>query len=71
MQKGHRLDFLIKISAIVDNSMTALINEVKERKMFKISLRIHPAAFPTAGWIINAPKKGKRVVVSVAEVHTN
>ena len=37
--------------------------------MFKISLRIHLAAFPIAGWTINAPKKGKRVVVSVAEVH--
>ena len=43
----------------------------KKKKTFKISLRIHPAAFPTAGLTINAPKKGKRVVVSVAEVHTN
>ena len=27
--------------------------------MFKISLRIHLAAFPIPGWTINAPKKGK------------
>ena len=27
--------------------------------MFKISLRIHQAAFPTAGWTMNAQKKGK------------
>ena len=39
--------------------------------MFKISLRIHPVAFPIAGWTINAPQKGKSFVVSVAEVHTN
>ena len=43
------------------------IKEVKKRKIIRISLRIHPAPFPTAGLTIDALKRGKRVVVVIAE----
>ena len=43
------------------------IKEVKKRKTIRISLRIHPAPFPTAGLTIDALKRGKRVVVVIAE----
>ena len=39
----------------------------KKRKTIRISLRIHPAPFPTAGLTIDALKRGKRVVVVIAE----
>ena len=40
----------------------------KKRKIIRISLRIHPAHFPTAGLTVNTLKRGKRVVVVIAEI---
>ena len=40
----------------------------KKKKFIRISLRIHPAHFPTAGLTVNTLKRGKRVVVVIAEI---
>ena len=65
----HRHHSVVSLESIFLSSGKSNQGSKKKTKNIRISLRIHWAAFPTAGMTVNAWKRGKRVVVSVAGTH--